>query len=279
MGASYNLIEQDMNCVSQLRTIKQLQNIQSLLEQTRDNLAAIKFHGNLELDELKHGTELDKKNFIEKVELLVNTHGFQTFFFMKGADGKMYSLLTHSHLFALSDVLQEHHARSSPHVATLDTEGNETPESQLASHSKYDSFEKLDCSLSQLAIQSILGKVLQDDIKTRYSHYSDFLSLPGGVYFMMALQASNASVALDIDDAVDKFSRLSLSSYPGENVKALATEALRLIKIMEGGYCLPLKLGSDLLKKVYKTSCEHFNRWIHTKLDEVRELELLYYTS
>jgi hypothetical protein len=45
---------------------------------------------------------------------------------------------------------------------------------------------------------------------------------------------------------------------------------------MEGGYCLPLKLGSDLLKKVYSTSCEHFNRWIHAKLDEVRELELAY---
>jgi hypothetical protein len=45
---------------------------------------------------------------------------------------------------------------------------------------------------------------------------------------------------------------------------------------MEGGYCLPLKLGSDLIKKVCATSSEHFNRWMHAKLDEVRELELKY---
>jgi hypothetical protein len=45
---------------------------------------------------------------------------------------------------------------------------------------------------------------------------------------------------------------------------------------MEGGYCLSGKLGSDLLHKVYGTSCEQFNRWVHSKLDDVRELELKY---
>lgn len=276
MDADYNLINPDMHCVSQLRTIKQLQNIQTSLEQARDNISGIKFHGNLEVDELKSTTKLDKKNFVEKVELLVNSHGFQHFFYMQGADGKMHSLLTHSHLFTLTDVVKEHRSRAAPHVPIVDDTGVETQESKTAGHSKYDAFEKLDCNLSRLAVQSIIGKVLQDDIKTRYSHYDDFLFLPGSVYFMMALEASNASVALDIDDAIEKFASLSLSSYPGENVKGFATEALRLIKIMEGGYCLPLRLGSDLLKKVYSTSCEHFNRWIHARLDEVRELELTY---
>lgn len=117
----------------------------------------------------------------------------------------MYSLITHSHLFTLSDVVKEHRARGSPYVPVLGDAGEETPESKVIGHT------------------------------------------------------SDASVALHIDDALEKFSRLSLTSYPDENVKGLATEALRLIKIMEGGYCLPLKLGSDLLKKVYTTSCEHFN--------------------
>lgn len=195
---------------------------------------------------------------------------------MKGTDGKMYSLLTHSHLFTLADVIQEHRTRASPHVPILDDVGAETSASKIASHSKYDSYERLDCNLSRLAVQSVIGKTLQDDIKTRYSHLSDFRQFPGNVYFMMVLEASNASVALDIDDALDKFNGLSLTSYPGENIKSFATEALRLIKVMEGGYCLPLRLGSDLLKKVYSTSCEFFNRWIHAKLDEVRDLELLY---
>jgi hypothetical protein len=226
MDSNYNLINPDFQCISQLRTIKQLQNIQNSLEQARDNVAGVKFHGNIEIDDSRAVTELDKKNFVERVELLVNTHGFQTFFYMKGPDGKMYSLLTHSHLFTLAAVLQEHQNRVLPHVPAYDSAGTETPESVLLSHSKYDSYEKLDCNLSRLSIQSIVGKVLQDDIKTRYSHLPDFLSLPGSVYYMMALEASNASVALDIDDAIDKFSSLSLASYPGENIKNLATEAL-----------------------------------------------------
>lgn len=195
---------------------------------------------------------------------------------MKSMDGKMVSLLSHSHLFTLNDVIAEHRRRMKVHSPTFDNSGAETHESLVAGYGTYDSYDKLDCRISRLAVESIVGTSLQEDIETRYSHLDDFHSLPGSVYFMMALEASNASVSLDIDDAADKFASLSLSSYPGENVKSLATEALRLIKVMQGGYCLPLRLGSDLLRKVSSTSCEHFNRWIHAKLDEVRELELQY---
>lgn len=57
MDANYNLTNADVQCISQLRTIKQLQNIQTALEQVRDNVAAVKFHGNLEVDDLKATTE------------------------------------------------------------------------------------------------------------------------------------------------------------------------------------------------------------------------------
>jgi hypothetical protein len=276
MGKDYRLVNPRFRCVSQLRTVKQLLSTQNALEQARDNVSDIKFHGNLEIEESKHATELDKRTFIDKVDLLMKTYGFQNFFYLQGPDGTMQSLLTHPHLFTLEDVIKEHRKRDGDHLPILDDAGNETPESVLSGHSKYDDYELMDCSLSRLAVQSVIGRALQDDIKTRYSHLADFDLMPGNVYFFMALEASNASVALDIDDAVEKFASLSLASFPGENVKGLATEALRLIKIMEGGYCLPLKLGSDLLKKVCATSSEHFNRWIYAKLDEVRELEMKY---
>jgi hypothetical protein len=276
MDETYHLVTPKFHCVSQLRTVKQLQAIQTSLEQARDSTTSLKFHGNLELDDLKTTTELDKKNFIKRVDRLVETYGLQGFFYMKALDGKMVSLLTHSHLFTLNDILQEHKNRASAHVPVLDSQGNETPESVVDGYSKYDLYDDLDCRISRLAVESLVGETLQADIETRYSHLSDFATLPGNVYFLMTLEASNASVALDIDDASSKFATLSLDSYPGENIKGLATEALRLIKVMEGGYCLPLRLGSDLLKKVCATSCEHFNRWMHAKLDEVRELELQY---
>jgi hypothetical protein len=56
-------------------------------------------------------------------------------------------------------------------------------------------------------------------LKTRFSHLEDYHDVPGNVYFMMTLEASNASVVIDIDDAINKFSNLSLSSFPGKNIK------------------------------------------------------------
>lgn len=277
MKNDYHLLSPDFHCVSQLQSIKQLQIIQTTLEQARDSLTSLKFHGNVDVEEAKAATELDKNHFVKKVERLVETYGFQGFFYMKAFDGSMVSLLSHSHLFTLKDVIEEHVCRLAPYVPEVDESGEETIESLTSKYSKYDLYDKLDCRISRLAVESIVGSSLQEDIETRYSHVDDFHALPGNVYFMMALEeASNASVSLDIDDAVEKFSSLLLASYPGEYVKKLATEALRLIKVMEGGYCLPLRLGSDLLHKVYSTSCEHFNRWIHTKLDDVRDLELKY---
>jgi len=277
MDSSYKIVSSEFNCVSQLRSIKQLQIIQSTFDQACDNTTVPKFHGNIELEDSKLSTELDKKNFVKKLDRLVEAHGFQGFFYSKVSDGKIYSLLTHFHLFTLNDVIQEHRDRSSPHVAVVDLAGTETAESFKVSFSKYDNkYDKLDCRLSRLAVESLVGTSLQEDIETRYSHLDDFSALPGNVYFLMVLEASNASVALDIDDAAEKFSSLALASFPGENIKGLATEALRLIRIMEGGYCLSGKLGSDLLRKVYGTSCEQFNRWVHSKLDDVRELELKY---
>jgi hypothetical protein len=77
---------------------------------------------------------------------------------------------------------------------------------------------------------------------------------------MMGLETCNASVSYVIDGAIESFCALTLDNYPGESIAEFATEALRLIKIMQGGYALPINTGSQLLIKVSKTSYEEFNR-------------------
>ncbi len=99
-------------------------------------------------------------------------------------------------------------------LSCFDSKGEETQVSIINGYKKYDDYELFDCQLSRLAIESTLSKALNDDIRTRYSHLEDFPFLPGNVYFMMALEASNASVSLDVDDAADKFASLSLISFP-----------------------------------------------------------------
>ena len=85
--------------------------------------------------------------------------------------------------------------------------------------------------------------------------------------FMMVLQICNTSADQDISAAKKAFKELKLANYPGENVDELATEALRFIKIMQGGYALEYSLGTQLLTKVTKTSCEYFNRTMFDFMD------------
>jgi hypothetical protein len=60
---------------------------------------------------------------------------------------------------------------------------------------------------------------------------------------MMGLETCNASVSYDIDGAIESFYALTLENDPGENIAEFATEALRLIKIMQGGYALHINIG------------------------------------
>jgi ABC-type branched-subunit amino acid transport system ATPase component len=49
----------------------------------------------------------------------------------------------------------------------------------------------------------------------------------------MALEACNASVAHDVEGAKQKLDALTLDNYLGKNVTNMATEAQRLLKIMQ----------------------------------------------
>ena len=131
----------------------------------------------------------------------------------------------------------------------------ETLQSKEAQFREYDPYEVCDIGLSRLIVEAYLTPAMQERLLIRYGHFSNFEMLPGSVLFMMVLQICNASADQDISAAKKAFKALTLASYPGENVDELATEALRLIKIMQGGYALEYSLGTQLLTKVTETSC------------------------
>jgi hypothetical protein len=93
-----------------------------------------------------------------------------------------------------------------------------------------------------------------------YGHLPNFKLYPGSVLLVMGLESCNASVSYDIDGSTESFYTLTLNNYPGENIAEFATEAFRLIKIMQGGYTLPINTGSQILVKVLKTLWEELNR-------------------
>jgi len=66
----------------------------------------------------------------------------------------------------------------------------------------------------------------------------------------------HASLALEIEVTKLALVSLSLSSYHGEYVTDCATEAQRIIKLMQSGYALPVSTGSLLLGEFTHTSCE-----------------------
>jgi hypothetical protein len=107
-----------------------------------------------------------------------------------------------------------------------------------------DEFEMRDIAFSCLVVESLLTSNFYDKIVVRYGHLPDFKLYPESVLLMMELVTCNASVSYDIDGATESFYALTLDNYPGENIAEFSTEALRLIKIMQGGYALPINTKS-----------------------------------
>ena len=117
----------------------------------------------------------------------------------------------------------------------------------------YDKFKLDDIALSRLAVEALLTVRLRDEIRTRYSHVSDFEDLLGNIYFMMILETCNILASMDVKGAEAGLNELKLSSFPGKNVSAFATTALKLIKVMNSAYSLPLRTSSELINKVTST--------------------------
>ena len=104
-------------------------------------------------------------------------------------------------------------------------------------------------------------------------HKDDFEDLPDNICFIMVLETCNISASIDVKGEEKDLSTLQLSSFPGENISAFATAALKLIKVMNSAYSLLLRTGSDLLNKITKQSSDYFNRTIFNHLDNTYQME------
>jgi hypothetical protein len=159
----------------------------------------------------------------------VEEHGQESFYHVKHPTGLVLSVLEHSHNFTLDMIAKDYQDRIDVNNSTF---------------AAYDAYEIRDITLSRLVVESLLSSTLYDKIVVRYGHRDDFKQLPGSGLLMMALETCNSSVSHDIDGATMLFAELTLDNYPGENIADFATEALRLVKIMQGGYALPVHVGS-----------------------------------
>ena len=163
---------------SQLRTLKQLSANETKLREDRNSILILKFDGKLELSSLATSKEMDKEQFFQSVLKNIAFYGLQTFFFLPDLSKKMKSLVKNTHLFTLDDVMQEHDSRLTEPPAILDLSGVETAESVVACHRAYDNHELYDMALSRLAIEALLTARLREEVRTRFSHFSDFEDLP-----------------------------------------------------------------------------------------------------
>ena len=265
---NYKPIESNLcSYATQRRNIKTIAFIERDLTNARDSTTAtLKFDGKLE-PVVGSTTEVGKERFLQLLERRVEEHGHETVYFVK-YEGKVVNLFPHVHNVTLEALTAEFKLRMTPITDPM------KPAPPL--FSAFDKFEKGDFTMSRLVTESLLTPSFYDKIFIRYGHLPDFKKLPGSCLLLMALETCNASVLHDIDGAAKAFSDLKLDSYPGENVADLSNEGLRLIRIMKGGYALPVNTGSRLLQKVSRTSCEEFNRKVFNLLDKVKQMEHKY---
>ena len=262
LDSDYKPTESDSySYATQRRNIKTIASIERDLTTARDSTTTLKFDGKLE-PVVGSITEVGKERFLQLLERRVEEHGHETFYYVKYEDN-VVNLFEHVHNVTLNMLTAEFFLRMTP---TMDP----------PPYSAFDQYEKGDVTMSRLVCESLLTPAFYDKIFVRYGHHPDFKKLPGSCLLLMALETCNASVSHDIDGAAQTFADLSLDTYPGENVADLSNEGLRLIRIMKGGYALPVNTGSRLLQKVARTSCEEFNRKVYNLLDSVNQMEHKY---
>ena len=251
---------------SQRGNIKTIATIKRDLTMARDSTTSLKFDAKLE-PVVSSTTEVGKERFLQHLECRVEEHGHETFYYVK-YEGKVVSLFDHVHNVTLDALTDEFKTRMTP---ITDPAAPAPPP-----FSAFDKYEEGEITMLRLVTESLLTSTFSDKIFVRYGHLPDFKTLPGSCLLLMALETCNASVSHDIDGAAQAFANLSLDNYPGENVADLSNEALRLIRIMKGGYALPVNTGSRLLQKVACTSCEEFNCKVYNLLDSVKQMEHKY---
>ena len=130
-----------------------------------------------------------------------------------------------------------------------------------------------------MLVLSMLTSTFWEKLEIRFDHCPDFEYLSGAYLFIMALKTCNASVAHGVEGACSILEKLTLDSYPGENVTYFTIKAQCIIKVMQGDYALPINTGSKLIQKVTKRSCEYFNGKMYNLLDKVKALNHNYKLS
>lgn len=235
---------------SQHRNTKAISFIERELVSARDSTTTLKFDGKLE-PVVTSTTEIGKERFLTLLERRVEEHGQETNYYVKDVHGKVVNLFKHVHNFDLDTAVAEYNLRAN---------------FENVDHATFDSYEEDEVMLSRLVVESLLTSAFYEKNHLLWS-LQGFQRLPGSCLLVMALKACNASVSHDIDGAATAFASLMLDNVSGENVSDLSNKALRLIKIMQGGYALPVNTGSRLLQKVTLTACEEFNRKTFNLLD------------
>ena len=265
----------------QVRTDKRRFALEETFSKARKDPSTITFSGRIDLPDTDSAKELDKEKFVKEVADHVRRYGMQNLFAMPHpTDTSVMTDLTESyHLVTVEQVIAEYEVRILPEPSpVLDQQGVETPDSISVRHRHYDSYERDDVILSRLMLESLVSPTFREVIENRYSHIPGFDSLPGQIYFRMALEACNSSIFTDIRAAEEEFRTLKLINIPGHCVTTFTGQASKLLKTLQNRYSLPVDLGSCLLLNALGTESQVFNSAVSSWYLKVQLFESKYTT-
>ncbi len=211
----------------QVRTDKRRFALEKTFSKACKDPSTMTFSGRIDLQ----GTQ-QRKVFLVKQEVAdhVRRYGMQTNLFAMPhpTDTSVMTDLTESyHLVTVEQFIAEYEACILPEPPPVLDQGRvETPNSIRVRHRHYDSYEHDDVVVLSLMLESLVSPTFCEVIENRYSHIPGFDSLPGQIYFRMALEAFNSSIFMDIRAAdEEEFRTLRLINIPGHCVTTFTGQA------------------------------------------------------
>jgi Zinc knuckle len=138
----------------------------------------------------------------------------------------------------------------------FDALGVETPASILARAKTYDDQAKEDSAHLWRLIVSYVDPSLLTGLFERLEEYGN--RGPGLLLWMSLMDEVTSGSPQAMDGILEKFKKIQLSDYPGENVRLMVNDIQASYNLLKSGQCLPTTVSSMVTTKFLLCQVEEF---------------------
>jgi hypothetical protein len=179
-------------------------------------------------------TDLSLSALCKAIMMDAQTCGIDTFLYAPDNKGKIWNMTKHYNRMSFDHIQTyiDHCLGPLPAIVT-DSSGQELPSSKLARAKVFDAQARTDSTHLWNLVTSYVDEALISPIQDRLESYGN--RGPGLLLFCALIAEVTSHTTQAMDDLHTKFRAITLTSYPGENIRLLVADIISAFSLMKSG--------------------------------------------